>query len=45
MKAKEIKIDLNELREFKKRNAEDRLKFIDYWVNYIKKHKDEVWSE
>lgn len=45
IKAKDLKIDLNELNDFKKRNAEERLKFIDFWVNYIKTHPDSVWSK
>jgi len=44
MKAEEIKTDLKELKKFKKKNAEERMKFIDYWVNYIKSHSDEEWS-
>ena len=28
-----------------KDNQEDRLNFIKFWVNYIKTHKDEEWSE
>ncbi|MEK6844377.1 MAG: hypothetical protein AABX83_03025 [Nanoarchaeota archaeon] len=42
---RDIKVNLEELREFKKRNAEERLKFIDFWVDYIKRHSDEEWSE
>lgn len=45
MKAKELKVDLNELKNFKRKNAEERLKFIDYWANYVKTHEDEEWSE
>lgn len=26
-------------------NEEDRLNFIKYWVEYIKTHTDEEWSE
>lgn len=28
-----------------KDNKEERLNFIKFWVNYIKTHKDEEWSE
>ena len=28
-----------------KNNREDRLNFIEFWANYIKTHKDEVWSK
>lgn len=41
---KEIKIDLKELEEDKRKNFEERLKFIDMWVDYIKKHPDKKWS-
>ena len=37
MKAEDVKVDLEELKEFKRRNAEERLWFIDFWVDYIKK--------
>jgi len=30
MKAKDINIDLNELKKFKEENAKERLKFIDW---------------
>ncbi len=39
MKASEVKIDLEELKEFKKKNAQERLWFIDFWVDYIKKRE------
>ena len=44
MKVEEIKADLEELKRFKKKNAEERLKFIDYWTEYIKSHSDKEWS-
>jgi hypothetical protein len=44
MKAKDVKIDLEELKKFKEQNARERLEFIDYWVNYIKTHDDKEWS-
>ena len=28
-----------------KNNKEERLNFIKFWVDYIKKHKDGEWSE
>ncbi len=40
----EIKISMRELREKKQRNFEERLRFIDLWVDYIKKTPNEVWS-
>jgi hypothetical protein len=45
IKAKEMKIDIKELKEFKRKNAEERLRFIDYWADYMKKHPDKVWSK
>lgn len=45
IKSKDIKINLKELKEFKKKNAEERLKFVDYWADYIKKNPDKVWSK
>ena len=40
---KDIEIDLNELKLAKEKNFQERLKFIDWWVEYMKKHKN--WSE
>jgi len=37
MKAEDVKVDLEKLKEFKRRNAQERLWFIDFWVDYIKK--------
>ena len=45
MKASEIKVDLEELKKFKAKNAKERLEFIDFWAEYIKKHSDKKWSE
>lgn len=45
IKAKDIKVDLKELKEFKKKNFEERLKFVDFWANYIRTHPDKVWSK
>jgi len=45
MKASEVKINLEELKKAKIENAKERLRFIDFWVNYIKTHSDEEWSE
>ena len=28
-----------------KNNKEDRLNFVRFWANYIRKHSDEEWSE
>jgi hypothetical protein len=45
MKIEEININLEELKEFKRKNMEERLKFIDFWANYVKTHPDKVWSK
>lgn len=45
MKAEDVKVDLSELKEFKRKNFEDRLKFIEYWAEYIKAHADAEWTE
>ncbi len=37
-------IDLVELKEEKRKNFNERLKFIDIWVGYIKTHADKEWS-
>ncbi|MBL7160712.1 MAG: hypothetical protein ISS93_02575 [Candidatus Aenigmarchaeota archaeon] len=42
---KQLRINLEELKEDKKRNFKDRLNFIDSWVDYIKTHSDKEWSE
>ena len=38
------KIDLKELKEFKKKNLKERLKFIDMYSEWVKKH-DKNWSK
>lgn len=45
MKASEVKVDMKKMKRFKEENAKERLRFIDYWANYIKTHPDEEWSE
>ena len=45
MKAEDLKVNLKELEKAKSKNAKERLEFIDFWVNYIKEHSDEEWSE
>jgi len=44
MKAKDIKIDAKQLERQKRANFQERLKFIDFWVGYIKTHSDMEWS-
>ena len=45
MKAKDVKVDLEELKEFKRKNAEERLWFIDYLVNYMRKQRAKEEAE
>lgn len=45
MEAKEIKIDLKQLEKQKQINFQERLRFIDFWVDYIKTHSDTEWSK
>jgi hypothetical protein len=42
---KDINVDLKELERDKKKNFEERMKFIDFWTDYIKKHPDKEWSK
>ena len=38
----ELKIDLKELDELKRKNFEERLKFIEVYVRWLKEHKVKV---
>ena len=40
-----IKVDLKELEEKKRKNTEDRLKFIDWWSDYVKKHPEKAFRQ
>lgn len=40
-----MKIDEKQLDEEIERNFKERLKFVKYWAEYVKTHKDEDWSE
>jgi len=40
-----IKINLEELKKDVQKNFEERMKFIEFWANYVKTHKDDDWSE
>ncbi len=42
---KDVNVDLEELKKFKEKNFKERLEFIDWWVEYMKKHTDKEWSE
>lgn len=39
-----IKIDLDELKEQRKRNFDERLRFIEMYVKWLKKTPNKVWS-
>lgn len=39
-----LKINLNELKNEKEINFLERLRFVEYWANYIKTHNDREWS-
>jgi len=41
---KNKKFNLKEIEKERKKNFKERLKFIEYWVNYIKTHSDKEWS-
>lgn len=44
----QFKPDLNKIRNAgteKEKNLIERLEFIKFWVEYIKTHSDEEWSE
>ena len=38
-------MSLEELEEKKRKNKQQRIEFIKYWVDYIKNHSDEEWSK
>lgn len=40
-----MRVDLEKLNKEKKENFKERLNFIKFWVDYIKKHSDKEWSE
>ena len=40
-----MKLDLKELEADKKRNFEERLRFIDLYVEWLKKTPNAVWSK
>jgi hypothetical protein len=39
-----LNIDIEELEKFKKKNFEERLKFIEFLADYIRKTPNKVWS-
>lgn len=44
MKVEDINVDFKELEVFRRKNAEGRLRFVEFWANYVKTHSDEEWS-
>jgi hypothetical protein len=40
-----MNVNIEQLEKQKEVNFEERLQFIDLWVNYIKTHSDKEWSE
>ena len=38
-------INLKELEEFKKKNFQERLDFVDKWSKYVLEHDDKTWSK
>ncbi len=43
-----LKIDIEKLKQAKDEKEKrfiERMAFVDYWVDYIKTHKDEEWSK
>jgi len=40
-----LKIDFEELEEQKRRNFQERLKFIDWYAEWLKKTPNAVWSK
>lgn len=39
------KIDLKAMEEFKKKNFEERIKFIDQYAEWVKKTPNKIWSK
>ena len=35
---------MNELEKTMKRNNEDRMAFIDFWIDFMRNNSNEVWS-
>jgi hypothetical protein len=38
-------IDLEELEQFRKRNREERLKFVRWYAEWVKTHSNKEWSQ
>jgi len=35
---------MNELEKTMKRNNEDRMVFIDFWIDFMRNNSNEIWS-
>ncbi len=44
MRAEDVHINLEEMEKWKKQNAEERLKFIELYAEWVKKTPNKVWS-
>jgi len=42
---KDISVDFGEIKNDRMRNFRDRIWFIKYWAEFMKRNSDEVWSE
>jgi hypothetical protein len=40
-----MEVDFKQLNLEKENNFKERLKFVEYWANYVKTHPDQCWSE
>jgi len=39
-----MNINLEELKSDRQKNSEERMKFVEFWANYVKTHSDKEWS-
>jgi len=40
-----MNINLEELKNDRQRNSEERMKFIEFWAEYVRTHSDKEWSK
>ena len=45
MRAEDVNIDLDEMEKWKKQNAEERLKFIEMYAEWVRKNSNATWSK
>jgi hypothetical protein len=43
--AAEIKVDFPEIKNDRMRNFRERIWYIKYWVEFMKRNPDEIWSK